>query len=198
MLELAFSVLYDPDETLNFVAPNKYEVSSYVHDNTTAVLPFVWHMWKLKSALISISIIKTWLFVWRAWKELALIPPELHILVEHFSIINFFTLFYSQQIYWFALVSQLSSSSFPATAGSWISSDRFAVCYLPSTKRQTDKVSNQLVNTAAKEPDISLCNWCKAECELILHLLLPGGWKHFQMKSKLFGVCHLCKLSAVC
>lgn len=28
VLELAFSVLYDPDETLNFVAPNKYEVSS--------------------------------------------------------------------------------------------------------------------------------------------------------------------------
>lgn len=27
VLELAFSVLYDPDETLNFVAPNKYEVS---------------------------------------------------------------------------------------------------------------------------------------------------------------------------
>lgn len=26
VLELAFSVLYDPDETLNFVAPNKYEV----------------------------------------------------------------------------------------------------------------------------------------------------------------------------
>lgn len=25
---MAFSVLYDPDETLNFVAPNKYEVSS--------------------------------------------------------------------------------------------------------------------------------------------------------------------------
>lgn len=25
-MELAFSVLYDPDETLNFVAPNKYEV----------------------------------------------------------------------------------------------------------------------------------------------------------------------------
>lgn len=29
VLELAFSVLYDPDETLNFVAPNKYEVSRY-------------------------------------------------------------------------------------------------------------------------------------------------------------------------
>lgn len=28
MLELAFSILYDPDETLNFIAPNKYEVSS--------------------------------------------------------------------------------------------------------------------------------------------------------------------------
>lgn len=26
MLELAFSILYDPDETLNFIAPNKYEV----------------------------------------------------------------------------------------------------------------------------------------------------------------------------
>lgn len=26
MLELAFSILYDPDEALNFVAPNKYEV----------------------------------------------------------------------------------------------------------------------------------------------------------------------------
>lgn len=28
VLELAFSILYDPDETLNFIAPNKYEVSS--------------------------------------------------------------------------------------------------------------------------------------------------------------------------
>lgn len=27
VLELAFSILYDPDETLNFIAPNKYEVS---------------------------------------------------------------------------------------------------------------------------------------------------------------------------
>jgi len=27
VLELAFSILYDPDEALNFVAPNKYEVS---------------------------------------------------------------------------------------------------------------------------------------------------------------------------
>lgn len=26
VLELAFSILYDPDETLNFIAPNKYEV----------------------------------------------------------------------------------------------------------------------------------------------------------------------------
>lgn len=26
-LELAFSILYDPDEALNFIAPNKYEVS---------------------------------------------------------------------------------------------------------------------------------------------------------------------------
>lgn len=25
---MAFSILYDPDETLNFIAPNKYEVSS--------------------------------------------------------------------------------------------------------------------------------------------------------------------------
>lgn len=25
-LDLAFSILYDPDETLNFIAPNKYEV----------------------------------------------------------------------------------------------------------------------------------------------------------------------------
>lgn len=24
---MAFSILYDPDETLNFIAPNKYEVS---------------------------------------------------------------------------------------------------------------------------------------------------------------------------
>lgn len=30
VLELAFSILYDPDETLNFIAPNKYEVSSAV------------------------------------------------------------------------------------------------------------------------------------------------------------------------
>lgn len=30
VLELAFSILYDPDETLNFIAPNKYEVSSGV------------------------------------------------------------------------------------------------------------------------------------------------------------------------
>lgn len=28
VLELAFSILYDPDETLNFIAPNKYEVRS--------------------------------------------------------------------------------------------------------------------------------------------------------------------------
>lgn len=28
VLELAFSILYDPDETLNFIAPNKYEVSA--------------------------------------------------------------------------------------------------------------------------------------------------------------------------
>lgn len=30
MLELAFSILYDPDETLNFIAPNKYEVRNVV------------------------------------------------------------------------------------------------------------------------------------------------------------------------
>lgn len=30
VLELAFSILYDPDETLNFIAPNKYEVRSTV------------------------------------------------------------------------------------------------------------------------------------------------------------------------
>lgn len=33
VLELAFSVLYDPDETLNFVAPNKYEVSLVKYDS---------------------------------------------------------------------------------------------------------------------------------------------------------------------
>jgi len=30
VLELAFSILYDPDETLNFIAPNKYEVRNIV------------------------------------------------------------------------------------------------------------------------------------------------------------------------
>lgn len=38
MLELAFSVLYDPDETLNFVAPNKYEVSSAVGERLKAAV----------------------------------------------------------------------------------------------------------------------------------------------------------------
>lgn len=46
VLELAFSVLYDPDETLNFVAPNKYEVSSATV--------------KLKAALFSILIWTSW------------------------------------------------------------------------------------------------------------------------------------------
>lgn len=38
VLELAFSVLYDPDETLNFVAPNKYEVRSTRERLEAAVL----------------------------------------------------------------------------------------------------------------------------------------------------------------
>lgn len=29
-LELAFSILYDPDETLNFIAPNKYEYCTWI------------------------------------------------------------------------------------------------------------------------------------------------------------------------
>lgn len=42
VLELAFSVLYDPDETLNFVAPNKYEVSSW---RLWAALPSTRRSW---------------------------------------------------------------------------------------------------------------------------------------------------------
>uniref|UniRef100_A0A8D3CG25 ELMO domain-containing protein n=1 Tax=Scophthalmus maximus TaxID=52904 RepID=A0A8D3CG25_SCOMX len=41
VLELAFSVLYDPDETLNFVAPNKYEVSSATMRLKAALLTIV-------------------------------------------------------------------------------------------------------------------------------------------------------------
>ncbi|XP_015263902.1 PREDICTED: engulfment and cell motility protein 2 [Gekko japonicus] len=36
-LELAFSILYDPDETLNFIAPNKYEVAIWI-DGLNALL----------------------------------------------------------------------------------------------------------------------------------------------------------------
>lgn len=35
---MAFSVLYDPDETLNFVAPNKYEVRSAIATLKAAVI----------------------------------------------------------------------------------------------------------------------------------------------------------------
>lgn len=38
VLELAFSVLYDPDETLNFVAPNKYEVSPVAGERLNAAV----------------------------------------------------------------------------------------------------------------------------------------------------------------
>lgn len=38
MLELAFSILYDPDEALNFVATNKYEVSLKNSTKVTVLL----------------------------------------------------------------------------------------------------------------------------------------------------------------
>lgn len=37
VLELAFSILYDPDETLNFIAPNKYEYCIWI-DGLSALL----------------------------------------------------------------------------------------------------------------------------------------------------------------
>lgn len=83
-------------------------------------------------------------------------------------------LIYSPQLQCVGSLSHFSPAQFPAAAGGYfqsISSGKPTVCYPPSTKQHTDKISKHPVsimkNSAAKEPLISPRSWWRAKQDQI-------------------------------
>ncbi len=73
-------------------------------------------------------------------------------------------------LFWFTRTALISVVSSHSRLKRRKSSDKSTIRYMPSTKRQTDKVSGKLVNMveplAADRPDISLRNWWRPKSEL--------------------------------
>lgn len=116
VLELAFSVLYDPDETLNFVAPNKYEVSSATV--------------RLKAALFNINLDNGSNMCDVTFCDDSAVPLALSTILASFSLLFWFT-----RTIFLQLCFQQSRQLFSAPK-------KPTVCHLPNTKQQTNTVSN--------------------------------------------------------